>query len=78
MTICLLTYAAIPLKFWSYAFTTATFLINCLPSSYLKNKATFEKLFHCLPNYKHLKVFGCACVPLLKPYATNKLQPKTS
>ncbi|CAL2258842.1 unnamed protein product [Prunus armeniaca] len=26
----------------------------------------------------HLRVFGCACFPLLKPYNTDKLQPKTS
>lgn len=57
---------------------TAVFLINRLPSLNLDNKSPFELLFQRVPDYKHLKSFGCVCYPLLKPYNSNKLQPKTS
>lgn len=31
-------------------------------------------LYKCLPDYKFLKIFGCACFPLLRPYNQHKLQ----
>lgn len=78
MVISLLTYASLPSCFLSFAFTTIAFLINRFPSFNLQHLSPFEKLFHRLPDYKHLKVFGCSCFPLLKSYISNKLQPKTS
>ena len=34
-------------------------------------------LFGSSPILAHLRVFGCACFPLLKPYNSTKLQAKT-
>ena len=78
MSICLLIHTSLLNSFLSYAFFAAPFLIHRLPFSTLQDKSPFEKLFHRLLDYHHLKVFGCACFHLLKPYNSNKLQPKTS
>ena len=53
------------------------YLINRLPSSSINQEAPYQKLFKRLPDYKFLKVFGCACYPLLRPYNQNKLQPRS-
>ncbi|PKU80641.1 Retrovirus-related Pol polyprotein from transposon TNT 1-94 [Dendrobium catenatum] len=68
--------ANLPYNLWVYAVLTAVYLINRLPSSNLKNKSPHEMLFHCAPNYKMLKVFGCQCYPLLPSHKTHKLAPK--
>jgi histone deacetylase 1/2 len=46
--------------------------------SILQLKSPYLLLYGSIPILTHLKVFGCACFPLLKPYNTHKLQPKTS
>ena len=33
--------------------------------------------FKRVPNYKALRVFGCACFPCLRPYNQSKLQPRS-
>lgn len=77
IALSLLSKSSVPLRFWFYAFACAVFLINRLPSTSLGNRSPYEVLFSTYPNYNHLRVFGCACYPLLRPYATNKLQPRT-
>jgi hypothetical protein len=69
----LLANASLSLSYWDEAFTTTCFLINRLPSPVIHNKSLFEILFHQLPDYNFLKVFGCACWPHLRPYNTHKL-----
>lgn len=73
----LLTDAHMPLSFWPYAFQTAAYLINRMPTSTLQNKSPFQKLFNQHPNYLKLKQFGCLCFPLTKPYNHHKLEPKS-
>ncbi|KAM1755844.1 hypothetical protein ACFX12_008126 [Malus domestica] len=77
-TVTLLQTARLPASFWSYACQTAVYLINRMPSSVLGNKSPFELLFGHLPDISHLRIFGCACYPLLKPYNDSKLQVKTT
>ena len=59
----LLANASLPLKFWDHAFMIATYLINRLPSLNTKNKSSYQILFNKIPDYKFLKIFGCACYP---------------
>lgn len=74
----LLNHASVPYKYWPYAFSTAVYTINRLPSSLLQGKTPFECLFHESPNYDELRVFGSLCYPWLKPYSPHKLAPKSS
>lgn len=78
MVITFMIRASLLLKFLSYAFDAAVFHINHLPSSSLDNKSPFQCLFSRFPDYAHLKTFGCTFYPLLKPYNSHKLLPKTS
>ena len=73
----LLTDAHMPLSYWPYAFQTAAYLINCMPTATLNNQSPFEKLFNQKPNYLKLKQFGCLCYPLTRPYNKHKLEPKS-
>jgi histone deacetylase 1/2 len=70
----LLAHASLPFRFWSDAFFTACFLINRLPTRVLDMKTPLERLFHEVPDYTFLKVFGCACWPHLRPYNSHKLE----
>lgn len=49
-----------------------------MSSSTLQNKSLFEVLFNSIPEIHHLRVFGCSCYPLHRPYTHNKLQPRTT
>ena len=62
-----------PLKFWDEAFLTAVHIINMLPSRVINNETPLERLLHVKPDYKSLRVFGCACWPNLRPYNNRKL-----
>jgi hypothetical protein len=48
-----------------------------MPTTILKNQSPFEVLFKCSPDYIFLRTFGCLCWPNLRPYNTNKLQPRS-
>jgi len=74
----LLYHAKLPPIFWSFAFKTATYLINRLPTPNLKMKSPYQILHHTKPNPLHLHSFGCLCFPWLKPYTSNKLQPRST
>ncbi|RVW67847.1 Retrovirus-related Pol polyprotein from transposon RE1 [Vitis vinifera] len=73
MGLSLLAQSLLPTKFWVDAFLTSIFLINRLPTSTLDNQTPYLKLFGKHPDYTSLRTFGCACFPLLRPYATHKL-----
>lgn len=74
MALTLLARASLPMKFWDEAILTSIYLINRLPTPLLHLKSPFEVLYGSPPDYNHLKTFGCACYPNLRPYNTNKLQ----
>lgn len=71
-------HSSLPLPFWSYAFQTAVYLINHLPTPILGNKSPFQMLFNQSPNYAKLQPFGCLCFPWLRPYRMTKLEPMSS
>jgi hypothetical protein len=76
-TLALLAESHLPQKFWDEACLTSCYLINRLPTPLLQNKSPFEKLFNQIPDYKFLKVFGCACFPNLRPYNSHKFSPRS-
>ncbi|GJT14188.1 putative RNA-directed DNA polymerase [Tanacetum coccineum] len=69
----LLAQACVPQRFWHYAFDTAVYLINRMPSRTSTNKSPFEHIFKRSPDYSFLRVFGCLCFPYLRPYNHHKI-----
>ena len=76
--LALLYKSHLPLNFWSYAFSTASFLINKLPSSVFGFKSPWELVNSMSPSISTLRTFGCACYPYLRPYNKHKLQPRST
>lgn len=74
----LLSQASVPKNYWSYAFATAVYLINRIPTSVLSMVSPFQQLFNTKPNYDRLKVFGCLCFPWLRPYTRHKLDNRSA
>ena len=72
--LALLAHSHLPLSYWVDAFSIVVYLINRLPTSVLHYQSPYVKLLHQNPDYTILKVFGCACYPLLCPYNNHKLQ----
>lgn len=73
----MLSHSSLPLPYWSYAVSTATHIINWLPTPLLNHKSPWEILFQSKPDLLYLRSFGCTCFPLLIPYNKHKLQPHT-
>ena len=71
-------HASLPLQYWPYAFETTVYLINGLPTPLLNNISHFQILFHQEPDYKFLKIFGCAVFSLLKPYNSHKFSLRST
>ena len=68
--------AGLPLSFWSDCVMTAAYLINRLPSVVLDNKTPYELLFHEVPLYTNLKVFGWLAFASNPSRDGDKFQPK--
>ncbi|KAJ0467191.1 putative RNA-directed DNA polymerase [Helianthus annuus] len=64
----------LPQRFWHFAFETAVYLINRLPSRVSSNKSPFEHVFKHKPDYSFLRVFGSQCFPYLRPYNRHKIE----
>jgi transposase InsO family protein len=73
MALTLISHSSLPFQYWTYAFSTAIFLINRLPSLSRGSISPWQTLFGNSPNFSFFKSFGCACFPLLRPYSKNKL-----
>jgi hypothetical protein len=69
----LLASSSVPFSYWDEAFLTVAYLINCLPSPITQHKSLIDILYHKSPDYKFLKIFGCACWPHFCPYNSHKL-----
>lgn len=75
--VTLLHTASLPPQFWYHACAIATYLINRMPTPNLDMVSPYERLYGNQPALNILRVFGCACYPLLSSAQHNKLQPKT-
>lgn len=68
----LLAHSSTPARYWQYAFETAVFLINRLPSVCTNGLSPFDLVHHSKPDYSFLKAFGCLCFPHLRTYNKHK------
>ena len=78
MALCLISHSSLPYTYWPYAFSTAVYLINHLPSIIRNYVSPWEILFGNSPNYKSFKIFGYACYPLLRPYNSHKFSLRST
>ncbi|GKE52408.1 retrovirus-related pol polyprotein from transposon TNT 1-94 [Tanacetum coccineum] len=65
-----------PLEFWGDCVTTATYLINRLPSSVVGNITPYEILLKKKLVYDHLRVFGCFAMVSNPSRTTDKFDPR--
>lgn len=75
--LAMLYHSRVPLKFWVDAFMTANYIVNILPTPKLQLDSPYSKIHHHQPSYEHLRVFGCACYPCLRPYTQHKFDPRS-
>ena len=59
----MLFHSGAPLFLWIEAFTTAVYLMNCLPSSSINFDTPYFALHGKHPNYSSLRAFGSKCFP---------------
>lgn len=52
-------HAGLPLSLWGPCVLTVVCLNNRIPTALLKYKSPHEVLYNTLPQYDHLKFFGC-------------------
>lgn len=76
--VCHYSHALGPTQYWTYGFAGADYLINPMPTNILPMDSLYLLLFGASPNYSKLHVFGCLCYMWLRPYTTNKLQPRST
>ena len=68
----------VPLMFWGDCVLAATHIINRLPRPILNNKSPFELLYHKVPSYSHVRVFGCLCFASTLSHNTIKFAPRAT
>jgi hypothetical protein len=78
VTRSLLFQASLPPHYWAEALTTATYLLNRLPTKAVAHPTPYFALFDIHPSYDHLRVFGCSCYPNLASTAPHKLAPRST
>jgi hypothetical protein len=62
-------------RYWAEGLYTATYMLNCLPTTAIQAACPHLALFGSAPSYEHLHVFGCTCYPDTTATASNKLSP---
>ncbi|KAA8550069.1 hypothetical protein F0562_001753 [Nyssa sinensis] len=75
--LAMLFHSHVPLKFWVNAFSTATFMINRLPTLTLDGLSPYEILYGKPPTYSNFHPFGCLVFPNLRNYAPHNLAPRS-
>jgi hypothetical protein len=70
-------HASIPTHYWPEVFESVVFTINRIPSAAVSFSTPYNILFHKSPDFNFFKVLGCLCYPYTRPYASNKLSPRS-
>lgn len=76
MGLALLFHSRVPTYYWVDTFSTATYIINRLPTPLLGGLSPFEILHGKAPLYTNFHPFGCRVYPCLRDYAANKFSPR--
>lgn len=69
-SLSLLAHSSVPFKYWPFAFDTAVYFINRLPTKVLHGHSPLHKLFNQSPNCLSLR-FLVVCVFLIFALITN-------
>ena len=69
-------HAGLPLSYWGECVLTAVHLTNRIPTPILGNKTPYECLHLKLPEYSHLKVFGCLAFAYNPDRISDKFDPR--
>ena len=76
VTQALLYQAQLPLNFWCFALLHAAYLINRIPTPFLKNVSPYEKLYAQPCDISNIRVFGCLCYISTLQNHRQKLDPR--
>ncbi|KAB2598442.1 hypothetical protein D8674_001362 [Pyrus ussuriensis x Pyrus communis] len=75
--ITLLSASGLPSELWYFACAHSVLLINNMPCKSLSFSSPYLILYQKVPDLHSLKIFGSAVFPWLRPYNSNKLQPRS-
>lgn len=73
----LMLHCSLPTRFWPFAISCATYLMNRTPSRAIQFVTPYEKLTSKKPDFRHFKIFGCAAQVLKYSYR-RKFDSKTT
>jgi hypothetical protein len=71
LSLATMSHSSIPIRYWDEIFNSIVYLINRLPS---QNLIPYKTLFQKEIDYNFLRVLGCLCYPLTRPYNKHKLE----
>jgi Reverse transcriptase (RNA-dependent DNA polymerase)/Integrase core domain len=71
LSLATMSRASIPLVYWDEIFSSVVYLINRLPC---QNNIPYKVLFDKESDYNFLRVLGCQCFPLIRPYNSHKME----
>jgi hypothetical protein len=74
----LLIQASLPGRYWIEVLHTATYMLNCLPTTVIQAVCPHLALFGSAPSYEHLHVFGYTSYPNTTTTAPHKLSPRST
>ena len=78
VTRSLLLESSVPTRFWVESLATAAHLIDCMPSTSIKNQSPYYRLYKTFPSYYDLRVFGSVCFVHLPPSERTKLTTQSA
>lgn len=75
MARCMLLEAGLDQKYWAEAVNTACYLQNRLPTAAVE-RTPYEIWHGRMPDFSHLRLFGCSAYVMVPPVQRKKMDPK--